>query len=185
MIRIITGSSKGTKLEVPKLITRPLTDRIRTSLFDLIGQEVTDATILDLFAGSGVFGIEALSRGANFATFVDSGFTSSKIIARNLFKTNLSGKAEIINTYTDKYLKTASKKFSLIFLDPPFKMDENEIFYTVKQAINLLTEEGLLILRVVSGTRLPEKLSLKGKTISKVYVQKYGKSTVGFYRLLV
>ncbi len=96
-LRIISGTSKGRKLRsVPGNSTRPITDRVKTSLYDILGQDIVGSTMLDLFAGTGSVGIEALSRGADYVLFIDNNFQAIKTIKFNLEITNLNKSAEVI-----------------------------------------------------------------------------------------
>lgn len=121
-MRVITGSAKGTHLVAPKgLDTRPTADRVKESLFNILGNKVTEKNVLDLFAGTGNLGIEALSRGAGKATFIDA--VTDKIIRENLKRTHLEEKGEVIRGDVFKTLKRLEKEeraYDLIFIDPPY-----------------------------------------------------------------
>jgi 16S rRNA (guanine(966)-N(2))-methyltransferase RsmD len=119
-MRIITGTAKGKKLKTPIQGTRPLTDRIKTSIFDLVRDFIPNSNVLDLYAGSGSFGIEALSRGATSAIFVDTAKKAIDCIKENLLNTKLHEKAKVIKAKVNDFLVQTPEKFDLIFLDPPF-----------------------------------------------------------------
>jgi 16S rRNA (guanine(966)-N(2))-methyltransferase RsmD len=124
-MRVISGSAKGMNLFSPKGNSiRPTTDYVKESLFNLIGQDVVGARFLDLFAGSGGIGIEALSRGAAHATFIDISQKSIHLIGRNLEKTRLSEAATVLKGELPNTLKKLQgQKFDIIFIDPPYFRD--------------------------------------------------------------
>lgn len=124
-MRIITGSAKGAKLKAPHgLATRPTADRVKESLFNILGDIVVDANVLDLFAGTGNLGLEALSRGAKAAVFVDHGSESISIIKENAIHTKLLEQTEIhrndVLRALDKFVQT-NRSFDLLFCDPPYE----------------------------------------------------------------
>lgn len=124
-MRIITGSAKGAKLKAPQgLDTRPTADRVKESVFNILGDIVVDANVLDLFAGTGNLGLEALSRGAKTAVFVDHGSESIGIIKENATHTKLIEHTEIYRNDVlralDKFVQT-NRSFDLLFCDPPYK----------------------------------------------------------------
>ncbi len=173
--RVIAGTQKGIKLFNPKAGTRPLTDRIKTSLFDLINEFIPDATILDLYAGGGNFGIEALSRGASFATFVDIGKEATSSIKDNLRKTNFLDQAEVIQQHAENYVRHSSSQFDIIMTDPPF---DKLVIEHIKDAAKLVKPEGLFIFRSPVDFSVPEKIN----NLQLAYSKKYGKSRVSFYQ---
>jgi 16S rRNA G966 N2-methylase RsmD len=105
-MRVVTGEAKGKKLKSPKTVgTRPIMDRVKTALFDILGADVNDARFLDLFAGTGGVGIEALSRGAQQATFIEMNPQIVRLIHENLQITGLTGRAEVIHGDSFKFLQ--------------------------------------------------------------------------------
>ena len=120
-MRVISGTRRGTNLFSPTTEdTRPTTDRVRENIFNLIRFDLPDAKVLDLFAGSGAMGIEALSQGAKSCVFVDSLKSACEIVKKNLEKTRLEGSSFVINKSFENYLSTANEVFDIIFLDPPY-----------------------------------------------------------------
>lgn len=119
--RIISGTAKGMRLKtIPGTITRPITDRVKEALFNIIGFDVIGSFFLDMFGGSGSVGIEALSRGAEYAEFVEINTKAYAVLKENLTKSNLAEKAKIIKADAFKYLQQANKnKFDYIFIAPP------------------------------------------------------------------
>ena len=128
-MRVISGTARGRRLIAPEgSSTRPTSDRVREATFNALGSlgAVVDATVLDLFAGSGALGIEALSRGAAHVTFVDQDRAASRAVETNLATCGLSHQATVVNSPVDRYLAAASRgtqRFDLALLDPPYGWD--------------------------------------------------------------
>ncbi len=123
-MRIITGTAKGAKLEtLDGLDTRPTTERVKESIFSMLQFELEGRRVLDLFAGSGQLGLEALSRGALSCTFVEKALDAMEIVKKNAKKTRLFDRCKILNLDYKDYLKSArsGEKFDIIFLDPPYR----------------------------------------------------------------
>ncbi|MCD9023298.1 16S rRNA (guanine(966)-N(2))-methyltransferase RsmD [Cohnella silvisoli] len=127
-MRVISGQAKGHPLKaVPGSNTRPTTDKVKESLFNIIGPYFDEERVLDLFAGTGGLGIEALSRGAASAVFVDSNAQSIEVIRHNLKSTRLADRAEVYRNDARraiKVLQRAAEPFQIIFLDPPYAMKD-------------------------------------------------------------
>ena len=120
-MRVITGTARGKKLfSPPDERVRPTLDRVKESVFNMIAFSVPGASVLDLFAGSGALGIEALSRSAKSVVFVDNCIDSLSIVKENLALTSLFPNAQCILSEFDDYLKNCTTSFDLIFLDPPY-----------------------------------------------------------------
>lgn len=148
-MRIIGGTLKSRKIQFPKTkLTRPMTDRSKETLFNILGGLVDSKHILDLYAGSGSLGLEALSRGAMSVTFVDQADWSSKVIQKNINELELQAKAEIIQMDVLRAitkLEKMGRKFSMIFVDPPFlkglvkktlmKLDQSDIVTPFAQIV--------------------------------------------------
>lgn len=120
-MRVISGSAKGRRLAaVPGDSTRPITDRVKESLFNIIGPEVHNSSILDLFAGTGSVGIEALSRGAGSAVFIDLNRRAVKTVQANLKLTQLADRSQVIQGNAFTFLEgTANQQFDYIYIAPP------------------------------------------------------------------
>lgn len=177
-MRVITGTAGGTSLKAPDgMQTRPTADKVKQALFNIIQFEIV-GDVLDLFAGSGQLGIEALSRGARSAVFVDAGRQAISVVRENLAKTHLSDRAECFQTDYASYLKRCRRKFHLIFLDPPYaeKFLENAI-KSISE-IDILEENGIIVTERPLGKPLDEEYS--GLVRSKDYV--YGKTTITLFR---
>ena len=178
-MRVIAGKAKGVVLKTPNgLSTRPTADRVKEAMFSIIQFDLPGASVLDLFGGTGQLGIEALSRGAESATFVDESELSCKLIKENLRKTNLSSYAEVIRSDYLAYLKNAGKKFNIVFLDPPYA----EVF--LENAIKFITEIDILqsggIIVTERPVEKPLNMLFDGFTRSRDY--KYGNTLLTLYR---
>ncbi len=160
-MRIIAGRAGSIPLLVPRSLTRPTSDRVRESLFAALGDLVADARVLDLFAGSGALGLEALSRGAAQADFVEADAAACDAIAKNLAKTRLSG-GRVHQRKVLAYLSTLSPRhYQLIFADPPYARGpkESDLLRDLLQAPALpaaLTGGGLFVLESLASVPLPE-----------------------------
>jgi 16S rRNA (guanine966-N2)-methyltransferase len=178
-MRVIAGSAGGIQLEVPKRGVRPTMDRVKAAIFSSLGDSVIGARVLDLFAGSGALGIEALSRGSAMALFIDDQRQAIDAIERNLKKTKLEGKASQQEVFeflerqcgshrqcgsyrqSDARSSVSLDKFDLIFADPPYEQTNSGERFTEKLLSNeslkkLLSPTGLFILEKRPGEELPE-----------------------------
>ena len=119
-MRVISGSAKGRNLQsVPGDSTRPITDRVKEALFNIFGADIVDARFLDLFGGTGGVGIEALSRGAAHAVFIEKNRKAQETIKANLLLTRLSDRAEIVRGDAFAYLRNVPQPFHYIYIAPP------------------------------------------------------------------
>jgi 16S rRNA (guanine966-N2)-methyltransferase len=165
-VRIIAGSRKGSRIFAPKGETRPTGDRVREAAFNLIGP-VDDLAVLDLFAGSGAMGLEALSRGAKSAVFVESDRDAQRAIERNLEKLELKG-ARILKSDARRALAAeaaAGRRYDLVLVDPPYRMLDSLLPTLSKYLPALLTEDGLVV--VESSARKQPMLPLPERTSRK------------------
>ena len=141
MMRIITGKARGTKLNTLEgLNTRPTSERTKEAVFSMIQFDIPDSNVLDLFAGSGQMGLEALSRGAKKATFVDNSKSAINVINQNVKKTHFENESLVIASEFDPYLTRVAgrEKYDLVFLDPPYASD------FLKNALKCLIKYNLL-----------------------------------------
>ena len=178
-MRVITGTARGIQLKTPDgLQTRPTADRVKEALFSIINFDIPGAKVLDLFAGTGQLGIEALSRGAASAIFVDAREESCRLIRENLKRTKLEKDAKVIRSDYLDYLNRCREQYNIIFLDPPYA----EVF--LENAIKRITEidilqtDGIIVAERPLGKELPWEF--EGYTRSKDY--KYGKVLLTIYR---
>jgi len=147
-MRIIGGQHRGRKLLIPSSnTTRPTADLVKSSLFNILQNEITDCNVLDLFAGSGALGLEALSRGAKFACFVEKDKACYDILRKNCDM--ITGEKLILNLDCKTALKTLSQKnykFNLVFLDPPYESKLELIALEQLAELKLLENNALLVI---------------------------------------
>ena len=142
-MRIIAGSRKGHRIEAPKgRATRPTSDRVRENVFNLVQAWVDRAVVLDLFAGSGAMGLEALSRGAERAVFVESHSDACRVIDANLEKLRLTG-AQVACGDVLRFVAADTRTYDLVFCDPPYAESDHEPL--ARYLPRLLAEDGLLV----------------------------------------
>jgi 16S rRNA (guanine966-N2)-methyltransferase len=152
-MRVIAGAAGGIRLDVPKTDVRPTMDRVKAAIFSSLGEEIIGARVLDLFAGTGALGIEALSRGAASALFVEDNSTAITVIERNLAKTKLLGQIRRQDVFS--FLRSAQTRepFKVIFADPPYEKAKSGGEFTSL----LLEDEQLAEMLEPSGTFVLEK----------------------------
>lgn len=178
-MRVITGKARGVQLKTPEgMLTRPTADKVKEALFSIIQFEIPGAAVLDLFGGTGQLGIEALSRGAKSAVFVDAREDACKLIRENLKRTRLEEQAKVIRSDYLAYLGRCRESFDIIFLDPPYA----EVF--LENSLNRITEidilhsGGIIVTERPLGKELPWEI--EGYTRSRDY--KYGKTLLTIYQ---
>jgi 16S rRNA (guanine966-N2)-methyltransferase len=150
-MRVISGTAKGRKLKsVPGDSTRPITDRVKVALFDILAGEMPDALFLDLFAGTGGVGIEALSRGARRTVFVDLDPHAIRTIRENLLITGLAGRAEVIRSDSFRYLeRDAPGGFQMIYIAPPqYQGMWRKALEAIDRRPEWLAPDGMVILQI-------------------------------------
>lgn len=156
-MRVIAGSAKSLRLKtIEGLDTRPTTDRIKETLFNMINPYINDCTFLDLFSGSGGIGIEALSRGADFAVFVEQNQGAITCIKENLTFTHLSEKGMVLKQDVMQALKSLETKyqFDILFMDPPYdKGLEEQVLLYLKDS-SILHQDSIIILETSKGNSL-------------------------------
>lgn len=178
-MRVITGTARGVVLKTPDgLNTRPTADRVKEALFSIIQFDVPNAKVLDLFGGTGQLGIEALSRGAKSATFVDERDDACALIKENLRRTKLGQSATVIRADYLSYLNRCREQFDIIFLDPPYAEVFLENSLKTISEIDILRDSGIIVAERPLGKELP--WPFEGFTRSKDY--KYGKTLLTLYR---
>ena len=178
-MRVITGRARGVALKTPDgELTRPTTDRVKEALFSIIQFELPGATVLDLFGGTGQLGIEAISRGAQSAVFVDAREDACKLIRENLRRTKFEKEGKVVRADYLDYLKRCREKFSVILLDPPYSEVFLENSLKMITEIDILKSGGIIVAERPVGKELP--WDFPGFTRSKDY--KYGKILLTLYR---
>lgn len=144
-MRVITGTMRGKRLCEPEgMDIRPTTDKVKESVFNIIQFRVPGARMLDLFAGTGQMGIEALSRGAEEVVFTDKSREAVKLVKQNLEITGFSHKAKVLNTDGLSYLKSG-EKFDIVFLDPPYDSPLLDKALAEAAIVDILNESGIII----------------------------------------
>ncbi|ABR48919.1 putative methyltransferase [Alkaliphilus metalliredigens QYMF] len=180
-MRVIAGKAKGYRLQSPiGLQTRPTADRIKESLFNIIQNDILHSTVIDLFSGAGSLGIEALSRGANQAYFIDQSKNSVQAIKENLVRTKLIDLAEIIHSDVQRgmtQLKERRYHADIIFMDPPYGKDL--IVPTIAGIVqnSLLQDQGMIIVEHENLDEVPAEIG----HLTLFRQKNYGKTTISFY----
>ncbi|PLX51438.1 MAG: 16S rRNA (guanine(966)-N(2))-methyltransferase RsmD [Desulfobulbaceae bacterium] len=189
-MRIISGRSRGRSLLTPKTsrtkdpLIRPTSDKAREALFNIIGPRIVGARVLDLFAGTGALGLEALSRGADQAVFVDDSRYACALVAENCRLCQEEGASLILRRNlrkTPRFLTKlgAERPFDLIFMDPPYgKGFVGNLLYFLAKSEGVLAEHGCIIVEEAADSNLPDRcqdLLLKERRL-------YGKTAFGFYQ---
>ena len=178
-MRVISGKARGINLKTPDgMLTRPTIDRVKEALFSIINFDIPTSSVLDLFGGTGQLGIEALSRGAKSAVFVDQREDACKLIKENLRRTKLEQDAKVVRMDYLDYLKRCREKFDIIFLDPPYAEVFLENALKCITEIDILQSGGIIVAERPLGKDLP--WDFEGYTRSKDY--KYGKVLLTIYR---
>ena len=178
-MRVITGTARGVVLKTPEgMLTRPTSDRVKEALFSIINFDLPGAAVLDLFGGTGQLGIEALSRGAKSAVFVDAREDACRLIRENLKRTRLEAQGKTVRADYLDYLKRCREKFDIILLDPPYAEVFLENALKCITEIDILQSGGIIVAERPVEKDLP--FEFEGYTRSKDY--KYGKTLLTIYR---
>lgn len=166
-MRVIAGSARRLALRAPSgSVTRPILDRVKVDLFNILGQECGEFWVLDLFCGAGNLGIEALSRDASSCTFVDQAFPCVEALRRNLARVRMADRARVIQSDADRAVRKLlgeGARFDLIFADPPFVDSEDlgqgsKLADLFSRVSGLLREQGRVVLRREADGEPPELL---------------------------
>ena len=188
-MRVVTGEAKGRKLKTLKTMTgtRPIMDRVKTALFDILSDEVIDSRFLDLFAGTGSVGIEALSRGASHATFIEMDGKILKLVRENLQITKLADRAETIQADAFKFLanaaKSTSRAYDIIYVAPPQYQEMAARALTLLDSSPLVPKEGLVIIQI----HPKERANVAAVQCTRLILsdeRRYGSTLLMFYRNL-
>ena len=160
-MRVIAGGAGGIRLAVPKRGVRPTMDRVKAAIFSSLGDIIAGARVLDLFAGSGALGIEALSRGACSVVFVEADRQSAEIIEGNLARTKLNGRVREQDVFDFLQHASGAEIFDVVFADPPYEKTEAGERFTEKLLANealfqLLDPDGIFVLEKRPAEALPE-----------------------------
>lgn len=177
-LRVISGTAKSIKLTSPEGVgTRPTSDRIKESIFSIILPYIADANVLDLFAGSGALGIEALSRGAKKAVFCEKSNLAIEITKKNIALTNLKDKSFLVKDDYMNYLLNCDEVFDIIFIDPPYSSNFYNNALSLISKRQLLSSQGLVITERDSKIQVP---SCDG--LNLVTDRRYGNTTVSIFK---
>lgn len=176
-VRIISGRFGGRTISAPPGDrTHPMGERIRNAMFNSIGSEVEGARVLDAFAGTGAVGIEALSRGAEFTTFVERDKVAQRVLAENLDKLGITDETKLVKASISSWIDSYDgPKFDLIFADPPY---HDQQFSTVLKLFGLLQPNGLMVLSHVGSSESPNRPG-----VVVVDNRGYGTAALTYFRL--
>jgi len=176
MVKINSGSFGGREIaQPPENITRPVTQKVRAAIFSTLG-DVEGLTVLDLYAGSGALGLEALSLGAQSAVFVDNSAKATDVIRKNISALDVKNRTNLKQQSAKRYLQDSSDTFDLIFFDPPYAVFDTDVLPKVTK---LLTPNGVAIISCSSKTKLPTKLDSAAQIKAKIY----GDTQIAYYKL--
>lgn len=176
MTRVIAGKAKGRMLKTVKCIeVRPTLDKIKGSIFNMLGDKVVESDVLDLFSGTGALGIEALSRGAGRAVFIDDDIRCIKIIKENLYGTGLDG--EVIKGDVFKSIGRMGGSFDIVFADPPYNKNLAKILLLQLDKCNIIKNSSLII--VEHSKREVVEIPAGWREIKK---KRYGDTVVSVFR---
>ena len=178
-MRVISGSARGRRLlELSGRDTRPTTDKVKESIFNILQFDIQGRRVLDLFAGTGQLGIEALSRGAQAAVFVDHSPKAAGLVRQNLERTGLAQHASVVQSDWRAFLSACrGEKFQLIFLDPPYATGTLQAAMETIAAVDILSEHGIMVCESPAEEPLPD--CLPGLRRGRDY--RYGKIQVTLY----
>lgn len=165
-VRITAGKAKNFNIEIPRA-TRPMTDRMKIRVFDILREDIYNKDVLDLYAGAGSFGLEALSRGAKSCTFVDASKNADIIIKKNIAHTGFLPESEVVRERVEEFLFDKTKKensdkisYDVIFIDPPYKLFNTKKTFKMESVINMASE-------LLTGVVNPKTRKFKGALILK------------------
>jgi 16S rRNA (guanine966-N2)-methyltransferase len=180
-MRVIAGLYKGRRIRtVEDLSVRPATDRVKQTLFDMLATRIAleGARVLDLFAGSGSLGIEALSRGAHHVTFVENNEEAARIIEQNLATLGCEESADVYDMDALDYVRSARGRYDLVFADPPYGFEHTEDLPALITNRSLLEPHGYLLIEHASSVRFTSTLGYRAGP-----EKKFGRTLVTFFRI--
>ncbi len=176
-MRVITGTAKGRRLiTLEGEDIRPTADKVKGAIFNSIQFDIEGRKVLDLFAGSGQLGIEALSRGAEKAVFIDLSRNAIRVVNENLEHCQLKDKAAVFNGDSLSFLKTTREKFDIIFIDPPY--NKQLTAKALPLALSVLNDGGIIVCETAHDEELPESIG----SYTAVKSDKYSKTRLTIYR---
>ncbi len=177
-MRVTGGSGKGRKLKVPAgQRVRPTSDKVKQALFNILGEKLEGSVFLDLFAGTGSIGIEALSRGAEKVTFVDDSRDSLQAVRRNIEQTGFIEQSDVVASHAEKFLRKSSEQFDIIFLDPPYTYEQGTLLNAVAGSA-ILKPDSIVVSEHFKKQHSPERA---GRLV--LYREAvYGDTVLAFYK---
>ena len=176
-MKVISGIYKGKKIaSISSNKTRPMMAIVRESIFNSLQIEIQNTKVLDLFSGSGSLGIEAISRGAKSCVFVEISKPAVEVIEFNL--NNLQEKQEVIKADAEKWIINSRSKFSIVFIDPPYKYPSSKLVNIIKNCVDILQDNGKII---IHRNSISQRLNAINK-LDLVKESKFGQSVITVYR---
>ena len=157
-MRIIAGEAKGRRLSAPASGTRPFTGRAKEAVFSSLHQYLPGSHVLDLFAGSGSLGLEALSRGAELAVFVEHNRGAVRVLTDNVASVGLGG--EVVNADVERFLERDTRTYTLVFVDPPYSLEDERVRHILSLVEDHLHEDGRIVVHRRAGGTEPESDNL-------------------------
>jgi 16S rRNA (guanine(966)-N(2))-methyltransferase RsmD len=181
-MRISAGEQRGRRIRSPKgLATRPTSEPVRQAIFNVVGERIRAARVLDLYAGTGALGLEALSRGAAEATFVERSRSALASLRANLANLGVSAQARVVAADVPAALQRlarAGARFDCVFLDPPYADDASLDCVETLAPGSILSENALLVVQAFRRTELPDRTG----TLRRVWERRYGETRIVIYR---
>ncbi len=177
-MRVITGTARGLRLETlaGDEVVRPTAEMVKEAIFSIIQFRLGGAKVLDLFAGSGQLGIEALSRGASKCTFVDQSREAAVVVMRNLRHTNLNGDARVVTGDAVRFVRDCKDQYDIVLLDPPY--NKGLAAEVLDKLSDVVAENGCVLCETEKGCPLPEQAG--ALNLFKTY--RYGKTLIWQYK---
>jgi len=171
MTRIIAGDFGGRRLAVPTTGTRPTTDRVREALFSRLeaANAIKGAHVLDLFAGSGALGLEAMSRKAASATFVESATPAARVIESNVMELGVGTRARVVKERALNYLRRTKETYTLVFIDPPYDIARGDLAAVLAALADRLAPEANVVVEWTRRAPMPEWPATIAPIVSKDY----------------
>ncbi len=178
-MRVTGGIGRGRRLKVPSgSRVRPTSDKVKQALFNILGDRVTDAAFLDLYAGAGGIGIEALSRGAGRVVFVDSSRSSLAVIKQNIGRTGLGGRAQVVPAKAEAFVRKSSESYDIVFLDPPYAEELQPLLELVAGS-GIVKPDGVVVAEHFKKQPSPERAG----PLTLYREARYGDTVLAFYKL--
>jgi 16S rRNA (guanine966-N2)-methyltransferase len=181
-MRIIAGRFKGRRLaSVAGPGLRPTTDRVREAVFSSLGSEIENSDVLDLFAGTGAYGFEALSRGARLVVFVERNRKASQIIGSTVAALGVENHVRLISSDADVAIRRLSEnkqRFGVIFIDPPYRSESIDTLIESSELASIVIEDGLVILETEFGSKVSEAFP----SLTEIWQRRYGRTQIRVLR---